>query len=165
MALDELAQARLRQAYITASETTQKAIVRRLASEFGISEPTVRRYAKSGEWDAIRSAADHLEGVVAKEVKARVKATSVKPEMAVGGEILDTSEMLSLAIHDLYGSISVAQTKSKEGAASSLARLIELYRKFNPITIDELVDLALSIPGFDPVAFARRLRERIEKAG
>jgi hypothetical protein len=76
---------------------------------------------------------------------------------------LDLDEVLLLGIQSLALALPEAPVKSREGAAGAMARLIETYRKFHPMTTAELVDLAIALPGFDPREFAQTLRDRLER--
>ncbi|MEP0911805.1 hypothetical protein NDI45_12865 [Leptolyngbya sp. GB1-A1] len=157
--LDDITRQRLERAYLAAPETTQKVIVQRLAAEFDISISTIRRYAASGNWDAIREG----KGSV---VKAAVEqATAARPtlsEVVLNGALLRFDDLLIASIDALAQDVTELPSKSRESAATALAKLLELYRRYHPMTIDEAIDVILAIPGFDPQAFAQKLRERYQ---
>jgi hypothetical protein len=144
---DELTLAKIKRAYL-AGEGSLEA----LAKRFNVGERTVKRFASEQDWNALKKA----RGVVVNQML---------PDRAgaVGG--CDTDAMLLTAIQDLAASIPGVPVKSKESGAAAMAKLIEVWRRFNPMTMDELVDVAIAIPNFEPREFARLLRERMERSG
>ena len=60
--------------------------------------------------------------------------------------------------------MNVAPVRSREGAATAIARLIELQRKLHPLTMDELADVAVNTPGFSVQGFVEALRARLDRA-
>lgn len=152
---DEVTKARLKQAYLAASEPTKQAIVDRLSQEFGISVPQIRRYVKAEGWDAIR---EGKQQVIRAAVKAEV--VPVAEKVNINGVAIDCDELIVNAINSLSADVAALPGKTRESAATAMLKAIELYRKYHPMTIDEAIDLVISLPGFEPQDFARRLRER-----
>lgn len=145
---DDVLIAKLKRAYLSGEGSLAA-----LALRFQIGERTVKRLSSEGNWEGLRLA---RETVVTQTVRDRVSAAPT--------ELFNTNDLLRAAILDLAASLPECQTKSKESGSSSLARLIETWRKFNPMTMGELVDVAMSIDSFDPREFARLIREQVEKA-
>lgn len=157
--IDELKLAAVRKAYLSREGSTAQ-----LAKRFGISEGTIKRYKKSGDWDALRKGKEQVVRAVLCTAQQTQFDRPPNNRVEVAGASLDFEELLATAITSLATDVATLPGKSRESAAMALTRLIETYRKYHPPTIDEFIDLALSIPGFSPEAFAKRLRERIESA-
>ena len=122
-----------------------------LSRKYHLSYSTIKRITKGVVVEEVAK-----DIVVRRAIAQRVDGVTRREE------VLDTDELLRVAIADIASDIPSTQSKSKEGAATALVRLIDAYRKYNPLTMDELVELALSVPGFDPREFAQKLRDRIE---
>lgn len=82
------------------------------------------------------------------------------------GAIADSeaNEVLEHALRSLSEDMNVAPVRSREGAATAIARLIELQRKLHPLTMDELADVAVNTPGFSVEGFVLALRARLDRA-
>jgi hypothetical protein len=143
---DELTIAKIKKAYL-AGEGTLEVLARR----FGIGERTLKRYSSEGNWEALRTARGTIVG---EALRDRLQAAPAE---------FDPDSLLITAIQDLATAAADAPVRSKEGALGSMARLIEVHRKLNPMTMDELIDLALNMPNFDPRLFAQALRDRVER--
>jgi hypothetical protein len=163
--IDELGLVRLRQAYINSTDKTKQALWSRLSHEFSISVSTIRRNADKGSWDELRQANLAAHHSVVSTVKAAATTAAVEAASGataeIAGEVFDTEQMLIKAIQLLANDLPITPSKSKEGVANTLGKLIELYRKLHPRTVPELVELTLSVPEFDVHEFARLLRERM----
>lgn len=157
--LDDLTISRLRQAYINGPEKTKQSLCDRLATEFGVSIPSIRRYAEKGNWEALRQANLTTQTAVARTAKASALTSTL--ETAIAGQVFDTDELLITAINAMAKDLTQTTSKSREAVAGTLGRLIETYRRQHPVTVHELVDLALAIPDFSAEEFARLLRERL----
>jgi DNA-binding MurR/RpiR family transcriptional regulator len=118
-----------------------------IAQRHGVSKPTVERIARSLHLHDRKAATAAASGAIA----------------ATLTEKLDLDALLLLGIQSLADALPDAPVKSMEGAAGAMSRLIETYRKLNPMTMDELIDLALNMPNFDPRLFAQALRDRVER--
>lgn len=158
--VDDLTKLAIRKAYV-AREGTMAAIAKR----FGVSVGTIKRLKKdakenNGDWDALRDGRTLA-------VRDAVQALGDRPQspIDVSGIVVDTDMILKLAIQGLQDDLRDANVKSrsKEAVVTALVRVVELYRKYHPPTVDELIDLAIAIPGFDVREFARRLKERIDQ--
>jgi hypothetical protein len=125
-----------------------------LAKQHGISEGSIKRLAKAGDWAAIRQA----------KQQAIQAAVQQPPAVSIAGAAIDFDDLLTAAIASLSADVAALPGKSKESAATALFKAIELYRKYHPLTMDELADLAIALPDFDPAEFARRLRDRYTAA-
>lgn len=66
----------------------------------------------------------------------------------VAGWSLDFRGLLASAITLLATNVAALSRKSRELVATALARLMETYSKYHLQTLDELIDLAFSAPGF-----------------
>lgn len=156
--ISKLTQAAIKKAYIN-GEGSKTA----LADRFKVSLSTVKRITKGLE--PVQEAAQHIvDTAVARHIELVRDRSS--PTVIIGSNVLDTDEIMVTAIKDLSADMSNTPAKTKEGVAGSLIRFIETYRKFHPVTMDEAIELVLSIPDFDPRVFAQKLRDRIErKAG
>ncbi len=144
---DEVLIAKLKRAYL-AGEGSLAA----LALRFHVGERTVKRLSSEGHWESLKLARDTvMEGALSDRLHAA--PTEFNPD-----------DLLLTAIQDLAAALPNAEIKSKESGAAAMARLIETWRRFNPMTMGELVDLAMSIESFDPREFARLIREQVEKA-
>lgn len=143
--IDDIKVAAIRKAYLNRDGS-----IAVLAERFGVSEGTIKRIKKEGDWDAIRAAQTAV-------VQAAVQQP---PAVTIGGAAINFDEMLTTAIDSLSGDVATLPGKSRESAATALLKAIELYRKYHPMTIDEAIDLVIALPGFDPQDFARRLRDR-----
>jgi hypothetical protein len=118
-----------------------------IAQRHNVSKPTIERIARSLHLQDRKTASAAATGAIA----------------ATLTNALDLDEVLLLGIQSLADALPEAPVKSREGAAGAMARLIETYRKFHPMTTAELVDLAIALPGFDPREFAQTLRDRLER--
>ncbi|MEP1080240.1 hypothetical protein NDI52_33295 [Leptolyngbya sp. PL-A3] len=164
--LDEFTIGRMRQAYLANLGLKKTALRNEISKKFQCSIPTVIRYAKEGGWEELRQAA----------IACRHKETiphsvaSPPPPPRYGGTVagqgidVDVEALLVQGIVSLFTDGMVSPIKSREAALATALKLIQEYRRYHPLTIDELIDAALSIPGFSPTALARRLRERIEQS-
>jgi hypothetical protein len=145
---DELTIAKIKKAYL-AGEGTLEALARR----FGIGERTLKRYSADGNWEALKQA----RGAVVDEA-LRDRLQSVPTDF-------NPDALLLTAIRDLAAALPDVPVRSKESGAAAMAKLIETWRRFNPMTMDDLIDCALDIPNFEPLEFAKRLRQRMERSG
>lgn len=123
-----------------------------LAEQYGIGESTIRRYIKNGQWNDLLQA-------------GQVVSSAAIASMQSDPGAIDTDQLLRTAIASLMADMGSAPIKSRESAALAIAKLIEVYRRYHPPTIDEAIDLLLALPNFTPMQFAKRLRERIESQG
>jgi len=139
----------------------QKSILNRegsygaIAQKWKVSESTVKRIAKAMGGEGITTAAA--------VVQQSAIADSIDRVLASGFQV-DRDALLTTAIQKLAESMENTKARSQEGAAGALAKLLELHAKFNPMTMRELVTVALNVPDFDPREFARLIREQVEKA-
>lgn len=141
--IPELTQQAIKRAYMN-REGSKNAIAKR----FGVSESSVKRIVKD-----LGPALVVTQNAIANHVAETVK---------VHGLAIDTDQLLVTAINDLSAEMATVPAKSKEGVATAIARMIDMWRKYHPMTMHELVDLAIATPGFDPREFAKLLRERYE---
>lgn len=142
--IDEIKRKAIRRTYASGTQT-----IADIAKQFNVGRRTIERLCKDlREQKDVESIA--VEVAIQKTVAV---ARSVNPD-----------EMLLTVINDLCGEVTAVSGKSKEGLARSLISALEMYRKWNPPTTSELVDLAIAIPNFDPAQFARELRERLERS-
>ncbi|MBD2153178.1 hypothetical protein [Leptolyngbya sp. FACHB-16] len=161
--LDEFTIGRMRQAYLANLGLKKTALRDEISKKFQCSISTVIRYAKEGGWEELRQA------VIAcrhKEVTPHSVSSPPPPryEVTVAGQGVDVEALLIQGIVSLFTDGMVSPIKSREAALATALKLIQEYRRYHPLTIDELIDAALSIPGFSPTALARRLRERIKQS-
>jgi hypothetical protein len=143
---DELTIAKIKKAYLNGEGTLSD-----LAQRFKIGERTVKRYSSEQNWEGLRAA------------RGTVMDGALRDRLQAAPAEFDPDSLLLTAIQDLAAALPDAPVKSREGAAGAMARLIETYRKFHPMTTAELVDLALALPNFDPREFAKALRDRLER--
>jgi hypothetical protein len=143
---DELTIAKIKKAYLNGEGTLSD-----LAQRFKIGERTVKRYSSEQNWEGLRAA------------RGTVMDGALRDRLQAAPAEFDPDSLLLSAIQDLAAALPDVSVKSKESGAAAIARLIETYRKFHPITTAELVDLALSLPNFDPREFAQSLRDRVER--
>lgn len=118
-----------------------------IAQRHDVSKPTVERIARSLHLQDRKAASAAASGAIAATLTSE----------------LDLDSVLLLGIQSLSDALPDAPVKSREGAAGALARLIETYRKFHPMTMDELIDAAIAMPNFNPREFAQALRDRVER--
>ena len=124
-----------------------------LAKRFNVSVPTVRRITKGSK--VARDAAEYVVGTAI--------ADHVSGTIALSGVAINFDDFLSTAITDLANAGKSTDAKSKEGVLSVMLKALELYRKYNPLTMSELADLAIATPNFNPQEFAKLLREKSER--
>jgi hypothetical protein len=120
-----------------------------IAKRHEVSKPTVERIARSLRLQDRKTAT----AAATRAIAATLTST------------LDLDEVVLLGIQSLAEALPDAPVRSREGVAGAMARLIEVHRKFNPMTMAELADVAIGINNFDPREFARLLRERLEQSG
>jgi len=145
--LDEVTLAKVKKSYVNNEGTLSQ-----LAQRFGIGERTLKHYSSQQNWEALRLARGAVvEGVVRDRVSAA--PSEFNPDA-----------LLQAAILDLAAALPECQVKSKESGAAAMSRLIEGWRRFNPLTMEEFVELALNTPNFSAREFARLLRERLDSA-
>lgn len=121
---------------------------RQISAQFNVSRSTIQDWIKN-DWRP-------------KLVPSSVgKALATRIVGAVAD--IDSNEILENALRSLSGDMSIAPVRSREGAATAIARLVELHRKLNPLTMDELADLAVNTPGFSVDGFVLALRARLER--
>jgi hypothetical protein len=118
-----------------------------IAQRHQVSKPTVERIARSLHLQDRKTASAAASGAIAASLTSA----------------LDLDAVLLLGIQSLADALPEAPVKSMEGASAAMARLIETYRKFHPLTTAELVDLAIALPNFDPREFANELKRRLER--
>jgi hypothetical protein len=144
---DEILIASLKRAYLNGEGSLAA-----LALRFHVGERTVKRLSSEGGWEALRLA------------RGTVVEGAVRDRLQAAPSEFDRDNLLLVAINSLFSDVQNIPAKSKEGAASAMVRLIELYSKFHPMTMRELADIAIAIPNFNPREFARLLRERLDSA-
>lgn len=127
-----------------------------LARRYGVSRATLARYAKDNNWQPTKMMAAAVDAMVTQP--ERVKAV-------MRGKTIDVDALRETMINDLQGEMASVPGKSKESIARAIGELLRDYERRNPMTMEELADLAMSIPNFEPIAFARILKERYVKAG
>jgi len=88
----------------------------------------------------------------------------VRDRVSAAPSEFNPDALLQAAILDLAAALPECQVKSKESGAAAMSRLIEGWRRFNPLTMEEFVELALNTPNFSAREFARLLRERLDSA-
>jgi len=129
-----------------------------LAKQYGVGERTLKAKASAEGWAAARDVQNEiLAGAIAQS------AAVAREKNVVRGNASWCNDILLGAIQHLAESLPNTPTKSAEGAAVATARLLESFRKFNPLSIDELIDAALELPDFSAEKFAQRLRERLNR--
>ncbi|MEP1080044.1 hypothetical protein NDI52_32280 [Leptolyngbya sp. PL-A3] len=169
--LDKFTIGRMRQAYLANLGLKKTALRNEISKKFQCSISTVIRYAKKGGWEELRQAViacRHKE-----TLPHSVASPPPPPPPRYGGTVagqgididVDVEALLIQGIVSLFTDGMVSPIKSREAALATALKLIQEYRRYHPLTIDELIDAALSIPGFSPTALSRRLRERIEQGG
>ncbi|MEP1079628.1 hypothetical protein NDI52_29910 [Leptolyngbya sp. PL-A3] len=160
--LDEFTIGRMRQAYLANLGLKKTALRVEISKKFQCSIPTVIRYANEGGWEELRQAA------IASRDKETVSHSVASPPpprygVIVAGQGIDVEALLIQGIENLFTDGMASPIKSREAALAAALKLIQEYRRYHPLTIDEVIDAALSIPGFSPTAFAQRLKERIDQ--
>lgn len=131
-----------------------------IAAEFRVSLGTVKRLAKEvKDAQGVPPASVHKA-----KVRAATKAALGKLPDKGAISAPDFRQILVTLLEDLSTATSEAPVKSREGGARAAAELMRCYREFYPPTIDEAIDHLLTLPDFDPLEFARRLRARYEQA-
>jgi hypothetical protein len=143
---DELTIAKIKKAYLAGEGTLTT-----LAQRFKVGERTLKRYSSEQNWEGLRAA------------RGTVMDGALRDRLQVAPAEFDPDALLLTAIQDLAAALPDVPVKSKESGAMAMARLIETYRRFHPMTTAELVDLTLSLPNFDPREFAQSLRDRVER--
>ncbi len=129
-----------------------------LAKQYEVGERTLKAKASAEGWAAAREAQNEiLAGAIAQS------AHSAREKIAVRGTAGWLNDIMLSAIEQLAESVPTTPVKSQEGAAVATARLIESFRKFNPLTMDELIDAAMALPDFSAEQFAHRLKERLNR--
>jgi hypothetical protein len=119
-----------------------------IAAKHGVSYPTAMRYKKAGNWDADKEVVEQAGETLGEAIALSASGT------------INQIELIETAIRSLTAKMEKADVKSLEGGIMSLVRLLDAYRDRKPETMEEMVDLALSVPNFDPREFARLLRLR-----
>lgn len=163
--LDEFTTGRMRQAYLANLSLNKTALRKEISKRFHCSIPTVIRYAKEGGWEELRQAAiasGHKEDQT--PTQAATVSTPSRYGIVVNGEAIDVEALLVQGIEALFAQGLASPVKSQEAALAVAVKLVQEYRRYHPLTMDDLIDAALTMPGFNPVAFARRLKERIEQS-
>ena len=120
---------------------------RQISSRFGMSRSTLQDWIKN-DWQEMTPS-------MGKALAARIIESAAD---------IDSNEILDNALRSLSDDMNVAPLRSREGAATAIARLIELQRKLHPLTMDELADVALNTPGFSVQGFVDALRARLDRA-
>ncbi|MCU0570495.1 MAG: hypothetical protein MUF49_28470 [Oculatellaceae cyanobacterium Prado106] len=143
---DDLTIAKIKKAYLNGEGSLSE-----LAKRFEVGERTVKRYSSEQNWESLKLA------------RGTVVDSAIRDRVLAAPKEFDPDSLLVTAIMDLAGDLPDAPVKSKESGAVAMARLIEVWRKFHPVTMDEAIDLILEIPGFSPQEFVKALRQRIEE--
>jgi hypothetical protein len=149
--LDELTIARMRFAYVS----RECASFDDIARKFRISRSSVSRYAAAGGWTALRNSTE--------QIQSSAIADHVHSSVSLSGAVVDFDDFLTTAIQDLANAGKATDAKSKEGVLSVMLKALELHRKYHPLTMSELADLALSTPNFNPQEFAKLVREKSDQ--
>ena len=142
----------IKEAYINSDESLAS-----LALRFGVSKRALEGEAAAQSWKALKDA-KKLAGlpVKAKEQKNAIARSGTSRRTT---SALDEIEILETAIADMSAALVLAETKSKEGCASALAKLLELRRKLVPTTAEEIADQCMTL-GISPEDFIDALRQQ-----
>ena len=146
--LPEFLKKQIERAYLNREGTKPE-----IAKRFNVSLSTVERVTRGKS--AIREAAEHVKGSAI--------ADHVSETIALSGVAINFDEFLTTAIKDLANAGKAADAKSKEGVLSVMLKALELHRKYHPLTMSELADLAIATPNFNPQEFAKLVREKSER--
>jgi hypothetical protein len=156
-----------------------------LAAKYQVSDRSIERQMSAGGWADIRKAAkltgqkvvefakpekkpkakeaisERYPQGVATPATVPVNYRTSPPKRDRKPEELDMQEMLTTAIASMsgYAAAGAEEPPSPDRAASAMARLIETYRKHYPPTMEDAVKWVVGLPGFDPLQFAKLLRE------
>lgn len=120
---------------------------RKISARFKVSRSTLQEWIKN-DWQ------NKMTPSVGTAIAARIvgAVTDIEP-----------NEILENALRSLASDMGAAPVRSREGAATAIVRLVELHRKLNPMTMDELADLAVNTPGFSVEGFVLALRARLDR--
>lgn len=147
----------IKQLYLTSSESMAD-----LAERFGLSKRAIEKKASEEGWAALRKAGK-ISAVKVSPKKSESPKTHRQPiqpnRSRQHSSVIDELEVLETAIATLSGAIEGAEVKSLEGAASSLAKLLELRRKFAPPTAAALAEQVLAL-GISPTEFVQELKDQ-----
>lgn len=145
--IPELIRRSIRNAYLN-----REGSVAAIAKRFNVSTGTVKRICKG--LDVVRDAAAQSS-----------PESLVRNVQAIAGLPLDTDQIMRDAIQKAADAIAGEEVKFKtgEGTLSAVAKMILVYRQYNPLTMEEAADIILAIPNFDPQRFAKILRAKIEQ--
>ena len=136
-----------KKAYLTRKS---KPGLKEIASEFGVSESTLKSICSKEKWTELRKAADTAQDVGRVEgAKAVVRQ---RPKV-------DDLTYLDNAIADIGAEVAAIEAKSKEGCAGALAALIKTKRELYPPNAEELAELAVKL-GITPADFIRALKTK-----
>jgi len=132
----------------------------------GVSVATLRRYAKSGNWQADRRANKAIAGMVTKDGILPVKEEEIK-EVALKvlqdptgpRSPLQVDTILMGMVEETLSAAEELQFRNKESAFKVALEALKVYNERNPLTMEELAARAWAIPNFSPMAFARYLRD------
>ncbi|MGG6298134.1 hypothetical protein ACQ4M4_27385 [Leptolyngbya sp. AN02str] len=153
--LDDLKKKRIKDAYVV-FRGPDTAFLKSLNEDLRISSGTLKRLKKEHGWGAMR------EGAIAGAEKIAEEKQALSTSLEADG--IDPTALLLKAIVILADAIPNAPAKSKEGCVTAMLRAIEVYRKFRPLTVCELADLAMTTPGYTPQEFVKELRRRLNEA-
>lgn len=146
-------------AYLGDRHSTKTALRERLAAEFRVSVPTVRRLAKAHNWDGLREISKvAVQAGVVEAVGGDRPSTGLK--VTIEGMPVPLDEALATLMNRLLEEAQNAPCKSKEGAVSAWIKAAELYLRLHPPTMRDWVDRAFELPDFDPTKLAKFIRER-----
>lgn len=123
-----------------------------LAQEFAVSRSSVFNKASEEGWPKERELFQAtIETSRTQGAKAAVRN---RPKVS-------PIQVLNDAIADISAEIAVTEAKSKEGCASTLARLLETQRALFPPNADELAAIAVQL-NIKPQDFLEALKKRWE---
>lgn len=122
-----------------------------------VALPTLRRWIRNGGWRAMR------EAQTAVEKEAIASFIALQPEIAHEPlNYQDRTELLNFGLRLLCEGAAAAPVRSREAACLAIARILEISTKLNPMSMDELAELAFNTPGFSVPAFVAALKSRLE---
>lgn len=139
----------IKQAYINSDESLAS-----LALRFGVSKRALEGEAAAQSWKALKDAKKLASPPV--KTQKNIARSGISRRTASN---VDEVEILETAIADMSAALVVAETKSKEGCASALAKLLELRRKLVPTTAEEIADQCMAL-GISPEDFIEALRQQ-----
>lgn len=155
-----------------------------IASLLSISSRTVERWASKGNWKLLRDTEELASVALAEEVSSELAKPIPAKSVRVALAGLSRKEIFEAAIASLHTAAPDAAVKSQEAAYGQLIKIMEAeqrmrhhdrmadleyklkeadlilkQRQINPLTIEELADMAIEL-GYSLKSFIEAMRAR-----